>query len=130
IPRWRGSIGDRGCSIFWGQRATRDAAWPMSRQPRGLRWRSGNGWRQHCDDVALLATLAVKKSSGQVNMGNRGRPNTVGETVWDTSWVVQIRLPFDIPQIQEKNGAIYTKPWVVELMLDLAGYTQDADLVD
>src|SRR5256714_989462 len=70
------------------------------------------------------------KSSGQVHMGNRGRPHTVGETVWDTSWVVQIRLPFDIPQIQEKNGAIFTKPWVVELMLDLAGYTQDADLVD
>ena len=52
------------------------------------------------------------KSSGQVHKGNRGRPNIVSETVWDTSWVVQLRLPFDVPQIQEKNGAIYTKPWV------------------
>jgi adenine-specific DNA-methyltransferase len=55
----------------------------------------------------------------------------MGETVgWDASWAVQLGLPFDTPQIQEKNGAIYTKPWVVELMLDLAGYSQDANLVD
>jgi adenine-specific DNA-methyltransferase len=30
---------------------------------------------------------------------------------------------------QEKLGAVYTKPWIVGLMLDLAGYTRDADLV-
>jgi hypothetical protein len=55
----------------------------------------------------------------------------MGETVgWDASWAVQPGLPFDTPQIQEKNGAIYTKPWVVELMLDLAGYTPSANLVD
>jgi len=27
-------------------------------------------------------------------------------------------------------GAVYTKPWVVELLLDLAGYTADCNLVD
>lgn len=30
--------------------------------------------------------------------------------------------------IVEKNGVVYTKPWVVELILDLAGYTPDKDL--
>jgi type I restriction-modification system DNA methylase subunit len=55
----------------------------------------------------------------------------MGETGgWDASWAVQPVLPFDTPQLQEKNGAIYTKPWVVELMLDLAGYTPSANLVD
>ena len=32
------------------------------------------------------------------------------------------------PPPREKRGVVYTKPWVVELMLDLAGYTPDADL--
>lgn len=30
----------------------------------------------------------------------------------------------------EKQGAVYTRRWIVELMLDLAGYTPDANLVD
>ena len=30
---------------------------------------------------------------------------------------------------QEKMGAVYTKPWIVNLILDLAGYKSDADLV-
>lgn len=30
---------------------------------------------------------------------------------------------------QEKLGAVYTKSWIVDLILDLAGYTSDADLV-
>lgn len=30
----------------------------------------------------------------------------------------------------EAKGAVYTKPWVVELLLDLAGYTADRNLVD
>src|SRR5579883_85602 len=29
---------------------------------------------------------------------------------------------------QEKNGAVYTKSWIVELILDLAGYTPEHDL--
>ncbi len=29
----------------------------------------------------------------------------------------------------EKKGVVYTKPWVVEFMLDLSGYTADQDLV-
>lgn len=29
---------------------------------------------------------------------------------------------------RERNGVVYTKRWVVELMLDLAGYTSDKDL--
>lgn len=36
----------------------------------------------------------------------------------------------DEPALQEKNGAVYTKPWVVEMILDLCGYTSDANLVD
>lgn len=30
--------------------------------------------------------------------------------------------------VRERNGVVYTKRWVVELMLDLAGYTADRDL--
>src|SRR5215813_9753696 len=31
--------------------------------------------------------------------------------------------------IQERAGVVYTKPWIVELILDLAGYRADSDLV-
>jgi hypothetical protein len=31
--------------------------------------------------------------------------------------------------VHEKAGVVYTKPWIVELMLDLAGYSADRDLV-
>jgi len=31
--------------------------------------------------------------------------------------------------IQERAGVVYTKPWIVELILDLAGYHADSDLV-
>ncbi len=31
---------------------------------------------------------------------------------------------------REKNGAVYTKSWVVDLILDLAGYKAEADLVE
>jgi adenine-specific DNA-methyltransferase len=30
----------------------------------------------------------------------------------------------------EPKGVVYTKPWVVELLLDLAGYTSSANLID
>lgn len=30
----------------------------------------------------------------------------------------------------EKKGAVYTRDWVVEFILDLVGYTPDRDLVD
>jgi type I restriction-modification system DNA methylase subunit len=30
--------------------------------------------------------------------------------------------------LKEKGGVVYTKPWVVELILDLAGYTSEKDL--
>jgi hypothetical protein len=42
-------------------------------------------------------------------------------------------LPFPTPKLAmpaERNGVIYTKPWVVELLLDLAGYVPSANLVD
>jgi len=32
--------------------------------------------------------------------------------------------------IAEPKGAVYTKRWVVELLLDLAGYRSDVNLVD
>ena len=32
-----------------------------------------------------------------------------------------------MPQVQE-YGAVFTKSWVVELMLDLCGYASDDDL--
>lgn len=45
----------------------------------------------------------------------------------------QSMLPLGFPQTpipEENRGVVYTKPWVVELLLDLAGYTADSDLVD
>lgn len=58
-------------------------------------------------------------------------PELVGDVKrWDTPWAVQRPLLFDRPRLYEKNGAIYTREWVVELMLDLAGYTADRNLVD
>ena len=35
-----------------------------------------------------------------------------------------------IAESAERKGVVYTKPWVVELVLDLAGYAEDANLVD
>ncbi len=58
----------------------------------------------------------------------------VGDTLWDTFTASQLAFPPEINPLalplQEKNGAVYTKPWVVELILDLAGYTPEANLVD
>jgi adenine-specific DNA-methyltransferase len=38
---------------------------------------------------------------------------------------VQLRLP---GEAREAKGVVYTKPWVVDLILDLVGYRVDADL--
>jgi len=36
-----------------------------------------------------------------------------------------------VPSVpQEKNGVVYTKPWVVDLILDLVGYTVERPLHD
>lgn len=37
--------------------------------------------------------------------------------------------PAPVPLVEQK-GVVYTKPWVVELLLDLAGYMAHANLVD
>jgi adenine-specific DNA-methyltransferase len=36
--------------------------------------------------------------------------------------------PLTLPA--EKRGVVYTKPWVVDLLLDLAGYSSESNLVD
>ena len=38
-------------------------------------------------------------------------------------------LPTPVPAL-EPNGVVYTKKWVVDLLLDLAGYTSDCNLVE
>lgn len=38
--------------------------------------------------------------------------------------------PGNLSIISEPKGAVYTKRWVVELLLDLAGYTSDANLAE
>jgi adenine-specific DNA-methyltransferase len=57
-----------------------------------------------------------------------------GNTLWDTCAASQCVFPPKVNPlalpVQRKNGAVYTKPWVVELILDLAGYTAQANLVD
>lgn len=45
----------------------------------------------------------------------------------------QTIFPFFPPESglpRESKGVVYTKPWVVELVLDLAGYVPERDLVD
>ncbi len=45
----------------------------------------------------------------------------------------QSRLPLSFPELpvpREKKGVVYTKPWVVEFLLDLARYNAEANLVD
>src|SRR5258708_36799113 len=58
----------------------------------------------------------------------------VSESSWKVPPTFQLPLHFGLdpsaPRVQEKNGAVYTKPWVVELILDLAGYTPQTNLVD
>jgi len=36
-------------------------------------------------------------------------------------------LPRLVP-LEEPKGVVYTRPWVVDLILDLAGYRSEADL--
>jgi adenine-specific DNA-methyltransferase len=47
---------------------------------------------------------------------------------------IQQSLPMPAPTLRlvplESRGVVYTKRWVVELLLDLAGYTSSANLVD
>lgn len=47
---------------------------------------------------------------------------------------IQQSFPFPVlvprPPALEPKGVVYTKRWVVELLLDLAGYTADSNLVD
>src|SRR5580692_3429052 len=38
--------------------------------------------------------------------------------------------PLPAPGVLEPKGVVYTKGWVVELLLDLAGYHPDNNLVD
>ena len=38
---------------------------------------------------------------------------------------MQLRLPIELREIK---GVVYTKPWVVDLILDLVGYRPEADL--
>ena len=58
----------------------------------------------------------------------------VSESSWKVPPAFQLPLYLgvdpSVPRVQEKNGAVYTKPWVVELILELAGYSADTNLVD
>lgn len=61
----------------------------------------------------------------------------MGDNKRGSSWTVQLPLlgaletcTVDLPQAQSayRPGVVYTKPWVAEFILDLAGYTVDKDL--
>ncbi len=52
-------------------------------------------------------------------------------TISPTTSARQVTLPGDMAVSLgplQKHGVVYTKPWVVDLILDLAGYTPTADL--
>ena len=40
----------------------------------------------------------------------------------------QMSLALELPHESEDHGEVFTRRWVVELILDLAGYTVDRDL--
>ena len=42
----------------------------------------------------------------------------------------QLSMFEDELDLPEKNGVVYTRPWVVEMILDLCGYTAASNLVD
>jgi adenine-specific DNA-methyltransferase len=49
----------------------------------------------------------------------------------DTMHQTMLRLAYPPPALpREPKGVVYTKPWVVELLLDLADYSSDTNLVD
>lgn len=50
------------------------------------------------------------------------------QTDFGGGWPFQTGMFEGADQAREKNGVIYTKPWVVDLILDLAGYQDQADL--
>jgi len=63
--------------------------------------------------------------------GIRGKPAvpgfeiTIGTQVWKP-YMYQPLLPFSYDRpasVVEPKGVVFTKPWVVELLLDLAGYS-------
>jgi hypothetical protein len=58
----------------------------------------------------------------------------VTETPMRTMRSIQQSLPLAVlpppPLFVEPKGVVYTKRWVVELLLDLAGYTPESNLVD
>ncbi len=41
---------------------------------------------------------------------------------------VQLPIKLNTTLTQDSHGVVYTKPWVVELILDLAGYIEEVDL--
>ena len=54
------------------------------------------------------------------------------QVTWGTTPAVQLTFhptaQAQTPLLTEKHGVVYTKIWVVDLILDLAGYTTDQDL--
>ena len=46
------------------------------------------------------------------------------------SMITEPALPLPLPEEERdgEHGAVFTRRWVVELILDLAGYTPDKDL--
>lgn len=52
----------------------------------------------------------------------------VTDSGWDGVPPFQMGMFGVAPRGQEKNGVVYTKPWVVDLILDLAGYQAQEDL--
>ena len=45
-----------------------------------------------------------------------------------TTISLQLPIQFATALAQQSHGAVYTKPWVVEVILDMAGYVEEADL--
>lgn len=60
----------------------------------------------------------------------------MGDSQISTRIMPRIQQPFLIPPaatrplVSEPKGVVYTKRWVVDLLLDLAGYTSASNLID
>lgn len=83
----------------------------------------------------MLASAITGSSLARwVNISENDRRRTVSEAA--KRGVPAYQLGFSLwpksaaPALQEKNGVVYTKPWVVDLILDLSGYLPADNLVD
>ena len=75
--------------------------------------------------MARPAKTPLGQSEAQLDFGWSGEPQTASPGA-----VLVLEPSTEAALAAEPKGVVYTKPWVVDLILDLAGYRADRDLAD